>query len=148
MVSLQFYNRYAPVCPECHTMCLRTKSLRVYLPFKAEPSAEETLVTKLKIAKHELGEVKKDFVFANQLQQLLDTKVEKSTGIINHKNKKVSELKVLVKEKENLQKKLKEMEKLYAAQTALAGTSSDVDKILTRKPPPVAIATMAVALKR
>lgn len=98
--------------------------------------------------KHDLVEVEKDLVNVRAAQTNLEKSVKYGAIVIDQKNKKVSELKVLIKEKENLQKKLRDCEKLYAVQKALAGTSIDVDNILKQKPPPDTLATMAVSLKR
>lgn len=129
-------------------MCLPSQSLRVYLPFQREASAKENLLTKHKTTKHELTEVQKDIANVEAVQNDLETSIETGLGLINHKNKKVSEVKVLVKEKENLQKKLKNLEKLCAVQKAMAGTSLDVENMLKQKQPPDTLAAMAVSLKK
>lgn len=128
--------------------CHPSQSMRVFLPHQQETSAKKSLVTKLKVMKHEMKEVQKDFVQAQATQSHAATLIERCNVVKNQKNYKLSELKVLAKEKENLQKKIKNLTKMYAVHKVLCGTTNEVDKILKQKQPPDTLATMAVSLER
>lgn len=129
-------------------MCRPSESLRVFLPFSEETSAKESLATECNILKRDLTEVQKEVVHARVAQVDLDALTEIRTAAVNQRNKKISELKALNKEKENLQKKISDLEKLYAVQKALAGNSYEFDQNIMRKPSPDMLATVAVVMKR
>lgn len=129
-------------------MCTRSQSLRVFLPFQQEASTNEILDTKRKKLKHELAEIQRDFAHIEVEQSNLKARSEKGAALINHKSKKVAELKVLNKEKENLENKIAQLEKTFAIQKALAGTANDVGQIIKQNPPADTLASIAVVLKR
>lgn len=129
-------------------MCTRSQSLRVFLPFQQEASTNDSLDTKRKKLKHELAEIQREFAHIGAEQSVLNARSEKGAALINHKNKKVAELKVMNKEKENLEKKVAQLEKTYAIQKALTGTTNDVGQIIKQNPPADTLASMAVVLKR
>lgn len=95
-----------------------------------------------------MKEVQKDFMLAEAVQSHAVNLIEKVNMVNTQKNQKMSELKILAKEKENMQTKIKNLEKMWAVQKSLVGTSNDVDKILKEKQPADTLATMAVSLKR
>lgn len=122
--------------------------MRVYLPFPQETSERDKLLTECKMLKHELVETENDFASDAAILSNLEASIDVKNAVLEQRDKKAAEMKLLIKEKEKLQKKIKKLEKFCAVQKAFAGTPMETNQILNQKQPADTLATIAVSLTR